>query len=67
MSARRAALQPTPLASAGETVGCYVPQAVMHRDGRLLDVDLVLSEAIEQHGGVLMVEYGSGPCAWTSR
>jgi hypothetical protein len=52
---------------AGETVGCYVPQAVIHRDGKVLDVDLVLSEALEQHGAVLTVEYGPGPTAYAAR
>jgi len=47
-------------------MGIYVPQAVLDKDGRVLDVDLVLSEAVRD-GGELVVEYGAGPTAFRSR
>jgi hypothetical protein len=51
---------------AGEVLGCYVPQAVVDKDGRVLDIDQVLSEAVID-GGELVVEYGPGPLAFKSR
>lgn len=49
----------------GEVMGCYVPQAVV-KDGSVLDVDLVLSE-VATEGELLLVEYGPGPIAYTTR
>lgn len=46
-------------------MGCYVPQAVV-KDGSVMDVDLVLSEVVED-GELLMVEYSTGPEAYTVR
>lgn len=46
-------------------MGCYVPQAVV-KDGTVLDVDLVLSEVVGD-GELLLVEYSSGPVAFTTR
>jgi hypothetical protein len=46
-------------------MGCYVPQAVV-KDGSVLDVDLVLSE-VATDGELLLVEYGPGPVAYTTR
>jgi hypothetical protein len=62
----RAPAAATPRRRAGEAVGALVPQAVLGRDGRPLDVDLVLSEAASD-GGELTVEYGPGPLAFQSR
>ncbi len=52
-------------AVAGEVMGCYVPQAVV-KDSTVLDVDLVLSEVVED-GELLLVEYSTGPEAYTTR
>ena len=57
---------PRPLHAAGEALGALVPQAVLGRDGRPLDIDLVLSEAASD-GGELVVEFGPGPLAFQSR
>jgi hypothetical protein len=46
-------------------MGCYVPQAIV-KDGAVLDVDLVLSEVVED-GELLLVEYSTGPVAYTAR
>jgi hypothetical protein len=46
-------------------MGCYVPQAVV-KDSTVLDVDLVLSEVVED-GELLLVEYNCGPEAYTTR
>jgi hypothetical protein len=46
-------------------MGCYVPQAIV-KDGAVLDVDLVLSEVVED-GELLLVEYSTGPVAYTTR
>ena len=43
-----------------------MPQAVLDKDGRVLDIDLVLGEAAPD-GGELVVEYGSGPLAFDAR
>lgn len=51
---------------AGESLGYYVPQSVLDKDGRVLDIDLVLSEAVAD-GGEVVVEYGAGPLAFRSR
>lgn len=53
------------LVPTGEVMGCYVPQAVV-KDGSVLDVDLVLSE-VATDGKLLLVEYGPGPIAYTTR
>jgi hypothetical protein len=64
-SAIPARLQKECAASAGEVMGCYVPQAVV-KDSTVLDVDLVLSEVVED-GELLLVEYNCGPEAYTTR
>lgn len=46
-------------------MGCYVPQAVV-KDGTVLDADIVLSEVVDD-GDMLLVEYGTGPVAYTTR
>lgn len=46
-------------------MGSYVPQAVV-KDGAVLDVDLVLAEVVED-GELLLVEFSSGPIAFTTR
>jgi hypothetical protein len=46
-------------------MGCYVPQAVI-KDGTVLDADLVLSEVVTD-GELLLVEYSTGPVAYTTR
>lgn len=57
---------PARLPRAGEALGAFVPQAVLDKDGRALDIDLVLSEAAGD-GGELTVEYGAGPRAFRAR
>lgn len=52
--------------TAGESMGIYVPQAVLSKDGTVLDVDLVLSEAASD-GDELVVEYSEGPLAFRTR
>jgi hypothetical protein len=51
---------------AGEALGRYVPQTVLSKDGNVLDVDLVLSEAVSDQDEVL-VEYSDGPTAFRTR
>jgi hypothetical protein len=51
---------------AGEAPGRYVPQTVLSKDGSVLDVDLVLSEAVSDQDEVL-VEYSDGPTAFRTR
>lgn len=53
------------LVPTGEVMACFVPQAVV-KDGSVLDVDLVLSE-VASDGELLLVEYGPGPIAYTTR
>jgi regulator of protease activity HflC (stomatin/prohibitin superfamily) len=43
-----------------------VPQTVLSKDGSVLDVDLVLSEAVSDQEEVL-VEYSDGPTAFRTR
>jgi hypothetical protein len=50
----------------GATLGCYVPQSVLTKDGQPLDVDIVLSE-LASDGTELFVEYGNGPDAYRVR
>uniref|UniRef100_A0A383WE37 Uncharacterized protein n=1 Tax=Tetradesmus obliquus TaxID=3088 RepID=A0A383WE37_TETOB len=49
-----------------EALGKYVPQTVLSKDGNVLDVDLVLSEAVSDQDEVL-VEYSDGPTAFRTR
>lgn len=62
---KRGAEKPVCAAFAGEVMGCYVPQAVV-KDSTVLDVDLVLSEVVDD-GELLLVEYSAGPEAYTTR
>eukprot|EP00882_Tetradesmus_deserticola_P008949 GHRQ01009441.1.p3 GENE.GHRQ01009441.1~~GHRQ01009441.1.p3 ORF type:complete len:101 (-),score=17.51 GHRQ01009441.1:378-680(-) len=55
-----------PMVLAGEAMGRYVPQTVLSKDGSVLDVDLVLSEAVLDQDEVL-VEYSDGPTAFGTR
>lgn len=52
---------------AGKAAGHYVPQSVLDKEGRVLDVDLVLSEVVLAGDASLTVEYGPGPQAWRVR
>lgn len=47
-------------------MGSYVPQSVMTKDGKPLDIDIVLSEFL-QNGSELFVEYSRGPIAYKAR
>lgn len=47
-------------------MGCYVPQAVIKDGSTVLDADLVLSEVVTD-GEMLLVEYSTGPVAYTTR
>lgn len=47
-------------------MGTYVPQSVMTKDGKPLDIDIVLSEFISD-GSELFVEYSKGPIAYKAR
>eukprot|EP00879_Flechtneria_rotunda_P027528 GHRR01029494.1.p1 GENE.GHRR01029494.1~~GHRR01029494.1.p1 ORF type:complete len:381 (+),score=140.39 GHRR01029494.1:430-1572(+) len=50
----------------GETLGRYVPQTVLSKDGTVLDADLVLSEVVFDQDE-LFVEYSEGPIAFRTR
>lgn len=52
--------------SAGESMGTYVPQALLSKDGVILDADLVLSEIVAD-GDEVVLEYSEGPLAFRSR
>lgn len=51
---------------AGEAVGRYVPQAVMNKEGKPLDIHIVLNEIFSDNDEV-MVEYSNGPVAYKVR
>lgn len=47
-------------------MGMYVPQAVLSKDGVVLDADLVLSEIVAD-GDEVVLEYSEGPLAFKTR
>ncbi len=50
----------------GDVLGSFVPQAVLNKDGQVLDIDLVLSEVVKD-GDEVYVEFSEGPLAYRVR
>lgn len=52
--------------AAGDVHGCFVPQAVLNKEGQVLDADVVINQLLAD-GEDVFVEYGDGPAAFRSR
>ncbi len=58
--------QGKPSVAAGDVHGCYIPQAVLNKEGQVLDADVVINQLLAD-GEDVFVEYGDGPAAFRAR